>query len=162
MDGSLLTPVEKTPTLLVPAGEDRYGIFKTLGISKIAVKVSREESSDLYMVEITVDQKGGPGKHLHRLQDEWFYIIEGDFLMEAGDQRFRMKPGDSLFVKRGVAHVWANVGESRLRFLASVSPAGKLEAFFENASKYNTPPGPEPEMWEPYDLEWVGPPLKID
>lgn len=162
MNGSLLTPAEKTPVLLIPAEEDRFGKFKTLGISTIAVKVSREESSDLFMVEITLEQKGGPAKHLHYTQDEWFYVIEGDFLIEAGDQRFRMKPGDSLFVERKVPHGWANVGSSRLRFLASVSPAGKLEAFFENASKSNALPGSDQELWRPYDLEWVGPPLKIE
>ncbi len=162
MNNSFLSPLEKTPALLVPGGEDRFGKFKTLGISTIAVKVSREESVDLLMVEITLEQKGGPAKHLHYAQDEWFYVIEGDFLIEAGDQRFRMKPGDSLFVKRKVPHVWANVGNGRLKFLASVSPAGKLEAFFENASKYNVLPAADQEMWRPYDLEWVGPPLSID
>ncbi len=162
MNGSLPTPAEKTPTLLIPAGEDRFGKFKTLGISTIAVKVSRAESSDLFMCEISLEHQGGPAKHLHYLQDEWFYVVEGDFLIEAGDQRFRMKPGDSLFVERRVPHVWANVGNSRLRFLASASPAGKLEAFFENASKYNAIPGSDPEFWRPYDMEWVGPPLKIE
>ncbi len=162
MNSSLPTPAEKTPALLVAGGEDRFGIFKTLGISKIAVKVSKKESSDLFMVEITLQQKGGPAKHLHYAQDEWFYVIEGDFLIEAGAQRFRMKPGDSLFVERKVPHVWANVGNGALRFLASVSPAGKLEAFFENASKNNALPGSDQELWRPYDLEWVGPPLAIE
>jgi mannose-6-phosphate isomerase-like protein (cupin superfamily) len=162
MNSSVPTPAQNTPTLLIPAGEDRFGKFKTLGISLIAVKVSREESSDLFMVEITLDRKGGPAKHLHYSQDEWFYVVEGDFLIEAGDQRLRMKPGDSLFVRRKTPHVWANVGNGRLRFLASVSPAGKLEAFFENAAKYNEPPGSDQAMWHPYDMEWVGPPLKLE
>ncbi|MGB8644173.1 MAG: cupin domain-containing protein [Anaerolineae bacterium] len=162
MNSPSLASPEKTRALLVPVGEDRYGEFKVLGISSIAVKVSKRESSDLFAVEITLQQKGGPAKHLHYDQDEWFYALEGDLLIEAGDERFRMKPGDALFVKKAVPHVWANVGETRMRFLALVTPAGKLEEFFENAAKNNAPPGPDQKLWRPYGMEWVGPPMKID
>lgn len=150
MNSPLLAPTDKTPSLLVPVGEDRYGEFKALGISSIAVKISKRESSNLFAVEITLRQKGGPAKHLHYDQDEWFYALEGDLLIEAGDEQFRMKPGDALFVKKTVPHSWANVGETRMRFLALVTPAGKLEEFFENAAKNNALPGPDQELWRPY------------
>jgi hypothetical protein len=83
-------------------------------------------------------------------------------LIEAGDERFRMRPGDALFVRRTVPHVWANVGETRMRFLALVTPAGKLEEFFQNAARYNALPGPDQALWQPYGMQWVGPPLKIE
>jgi quercetin dioxygenase-like cupin family protein len=162
MDGPLLAPTDNIPALMVPVGEDRFGEFKVLGISSIAVKVSIQESSELFAVEITLQQKGGPAKHLHYDQDEWFYALEGDLLIEAGDERFRMKPGDALFVRRTVPHAWANVGETRMRFLALVTPAGKLEEFFQNAARHNALPGPEQKLWQPYGMEWVGPPLKIE
>lgn len=162
MSRPLLAPSDNTPSLLVPVGEDRFGEFKVLGISSIAVKVSSQESSDVFIVEITLQQKGGPAKHLHYDQDEWFYALEGDLLIEAGDERFRLKPGDALFVKKTVPHVWANVGETQLRFLALVTPAGRLEEFFQNAAKNNALPGPDQELWRPYGMEWVGPPLKIE
>ena len=114
------------------------------------------------MVEIILRQKGGPARHYHYNQDEWFYILEGEFLIEAGLERFRLKPGDSLFVPRKMPHVWAFVGQRQGRFLASVSPAGKLEAFFLNASQKNLLPGPEQTLWRPYDMEWVGPPLLVE
>src|SRR5215510_601984 len=125
MNGALLAPTDKTPSLLVPVGEDRFGEFKVLGISSIAVKASSQESSDVFIVEITLLQKGGPAKHLHYDQDEWFYALEGDLLIEAGDERLRLKPGDSLFVRKTVPHSWANVGATRMRFLFTVTPAGK-------------------------------------
>jgi mannose-6-phosphate isomerase-like protein (cupin superfamily) len=162
MNSPSLAPPEKSPPLLVPVGEDRYGEFKVLGISSIAVKVSRRETRDLLAVEIMLRQKGGPEKHLHYDQDEWFYALEGDLLVEIGDERFRMKPGDSLFVRRTVPHTWANAGETRMRFLALVTPAGQLEEFFENAAKMKALPGPDQAHWRPYGLEWVGPPLQLD
>ncbi len=162
MNSTLPPLTEKTAPLFIPAGEDRFGQFKTLGISQIAFKVSRQESLDLLMLEITLQQKGGPAKHVHHQQDEWFYLIEGDLLLEAGDQRFRLKPGDSLFVKRDIPHVWANMADRQMRFLASLTPAGRAQEFFENASKYNVLPGADQDLWRPYDLEWLGPPLKLD
>jgi Cupin domain len=88
--------------------------------------------------------------------------LEGDLLIEAGDERYRIKPGDSLWVRRAIPHVWANVANSRMRFLAFVSPAGNLEEFFINAAKGKVLPGPDPNNWQLYGLEWVGPPLKFD
>ena len=156
------TPAVMPSPLLVSAGEDRFGKFKTLGISSVAFKVTSQESKDLFIVEITLRKKGGPERHVHYYQDEWFYIVEGEFIIEAGDGRFHLKPGDSLFVARKVPHVWAFVGEIQGRMLASVSPAGKLEEFFINAAKNNAPPGPDQSQWQPYDMEWVGPPLTIE
>jgi len=63
-------------------------------------------------------KRGGPAKHLHYDQDEWFYALEGDLLIEAGDERFRLKPGDALFVKKTVPHVWANVGGNATEVLS--------------------------------------------
>ncbi len=162
MNTHLQSATDVSSRVLVPSGEDRDGEFKLLGINKIAYKVSRKETTDVLMVELTRERKGGPAKHMHLVQDEWWYLMEGALLVEIGDERFRLKPGDSLFARRNVPHAWANVGDSRLRFLAFLSPAGNAEAFFENASKNGIMPGPEQNLWRPYDLEWVGPPLKID
>ncbi len=155
------SPIDAGSVVTVPSGEDRNGEFKVLGPSKIAFKVSRKETADVLMVEITLEQKGGPAKHVHFDQDEWWYLLEGDLVIEIGDERFRIKPGDSLFARRNVPHTWANVGDSRMRFLAFLSPAGNAEAFFENASKNRSLPGSDQNLWRPYGMEWVGPPLKI-
>ncbi len=155
------SPIDVSSRILVPSGEDRNGEFKMLGINKIAYKVSRKETTDVLMVELTRETKGGPAKHVHLEQDEWWYLLEGDLLVEIGDGRLRLKPGDSLFARRKVPHAWASVGDSRLRFLAFFSPAANAEAFFENATKTRTMPGPDQNLWRPYGLEWVGPPLKV-
>jgi len=156
------SPIDVSSRVLVPSGEDRNGKFKVLGINQIALKVSRKETPDVFMVELTRERKGGPAKHVHLDADEWWYLLEGDLVVEVGDERFRLKPGDSLFGRRNVPHVWANAGNSRLRFLAFLSPAGNAEAFFENASRNGFMPGPDQNLWRPYGLEWVGPPLKIE
>lgn len=143
---------------MVPAGEDRFGKPKILGVSSIAYKITSKESSDLFSAEITLVQKGGPGRHKHYYQDEWWFIIEGEFILEVGDERFYGKPGDSFFGPRNIPHVWAFVKGTRGRVLGAVMPAGKVEAFFIAAEVK----GVDGVDAKDYDVEWVGPPLAIE
>jgi uncharacterized cupin superfamily protein len=36
--------------------------------------------------------KGAPPCHLHFAQDEWFYLTKGEFALEVGDKKIRLKP----------------------------------------------------------------------
>ena len=162
MNGSRDTQSAKFLPIFIPAGEDRFGYFKTLGISSVSFKVTSQESKDLFVVEITLVKKGGPARHVHLFQDEWFYALEGEFLLEVGEERFHLKPGDSAFGPKNVPHVWAFVAGTRGRMLFVVSPIGKLEAFFVDAGKRNVLPSSDQNQWQPYDLKWVGPPLTFE
>src|SRR6266852_7255862 len=126
---------ERPSALLLAAGADREGESRGLGISTIAFKVSTPNPGDPFILENTFHAKGGPARHLHYDQDEWFYALEGEFLIEVGQERRRLQPGDSLFAPRRVPHVWAYVGETRGRMLMAFLPAGKMEVFFREVTK---------------------------
>src|SRR5687768_15349167 len=132
MNESLQTAAGMQPSHAqqVAAGEDRFGEHRGLGISAIDFKVSSQDSSGLFILENTFHAKGGPARHLHYDQDEWFYALEGEFIVEVGQDRFRLQPGDSLLAPRSVPHVWAHIGDARGRILITFLPAGKMEAFF--------------------------------
>jgi quercetin 2,3-dioxygenase len=105
--------------------------------------------------------KGGPARHLHYEQDEWFYVVEGEYIIEVGDQRFRMSAGDSAFAPRQVPHTWARVGNRPGRMLFVITPAGQLEAFLREISKANAMAPQDPAFWRVYGMELVGPPLVV-
>ena len=149
------------PVWRVAAGEDRFGKHRGLGISTIDFKVSPKDGSGLLILENTFHAKGGPARHLHYEQDEWFYAVEGEFIIEVGSERIRMKPGDSLLAPRKVPHVWAFVGDTRGRMLIAFMPAGKMEAFFREVTKANAMPAQDPALWRAYGMELIGPPLTI-
>lgn len=153
--------VPLTSALRVAAGEDRFGERRGLGVSFIDFKVVPRESSGLLVLENTFHAKGGPARHLHYDQDEWFYALEGEFLIEVGQERFELQPGDSLLAPRRVPHVWAHVGEGRGRILISFMPAGKMEAFFREVTKANAMPPQDPELWRAHGMELLGPPLAV-
>src|SRR5438876_2968116 len=104
MSESLQPSASIPPVLRVAAGEDRFGEHRGLGISSIDFKLSTQDSSGLFILENTFHAKGGPARHLHYHQDEWFYALEGEFLVEVGDERIRLQPGDSLLAPRQVPH----------------------------------------------------------
>ena len=147
--------------LYVAAGQDRFGESRGLGVSHIDFKVLPEDSQGMLILENTFHAKGGPAKHLHVEQDEWFHALEGEFLLEVGGERFRLCPGDSLLAPRRVPHVWAFVGDGRGRILITFSPAGRMEAFFRIVTKADAMPPQDPALWRAHGMELLGPPLKV-
>ncbi len=156
-------PAPGIPSALrVAAGQDRFGEQRRLGINAIDYKVTPQDSAGLLILELTSHAKGGPERHLHLEQDEWFYVLEGRLLIEVGSQRLRLTSGDSVLAPRRTPHVWTNVGDGTLRLLIVFSPAGKMEAFFRDMATITTMAPPDPDLWRRYDMEWVGPPLPIE
>ncbi len=146
----------------VNAGADRFGEQRSLGISTIAFKVVPPNPDGLFVLENTFLAKGGPARHLHYDQEEWFYVLEGEFQFEVGTARFRLQAGDSLLAPRQVPHVWAFVGEARGRILVAFQPAGKMEAFFREVTKANAMPPQDPALWRAHGMELLGPPLPVE
>ncbi len=146
---------------LVPAGADRFREERGLGVSTIQFKVVGPESPGLLVLENTFHAKGGPARHLHPGQDEWFYAVEGMFVLEIGDDRHRLGPGDSVLAPRGVPHVWAHVGDGRGRILIAFTPAGEMEAFFRAVTAHDAMPPQDPALWRAHGMELLGPPLPV-
>lgn len=160
--GELQASSTARPAVLqVTAGEDRFGEQRGLGISVIQFKVTAADSDGLLILENTFHAKGGPARHLHFDQDEWFYCVEGEFVIEVGQERTRMQAGDSLLAPRNVPHVWAYVGEGRGRMLIAFMPAGKMETFFREVTKANAMPPQDPALWRAHGMELLGPPLAV-
>lgn len=162
MGNSLEMQSNNPPAILVAAGEDRFGEHRGLGISAISFKVTPQDGNGLFIIENTFREKGGPARHLHYNQDEWFYAVEGEFIFEVGQEKFRLKPGDLLLAPRKVPHVWAYAGGSGGTILIAFMPAGKMEAFFREVTKANAMPPQDPELWRAHDMELLGPPLKVE
>jgi len=161
MNTSPHAPRGITPAVYVTAAEDRFGEHRGLGVSVMDFKVGAQDGSALFILENTFHQKGGPARHLHYDQEEWFYALEGEFIVEVGPERFSLKAGDSLLAPRRVPHVWAYVGDARGRMLIVFSPAGRMEAFFREVTKANAMPPQNPELWRAYGMELLGPPLDV-
>jgi mannose-6-phosphate isomerase-like protein (cupin superfamily) len=119
-----------------------------------------DANGGLFVIEHNNLNKGGPPRHLHYEQEEWFYMMEGEMIMEVGTERLRLKPGDSVCAPRSVPHVWAYVGDKPGRLLIAFAPAGQMEAFFREVTKPNAAPM-DAKTFRAYGMEHVGPPLSL-
>jgi quercetin dioxygenase-like cupin family protein len=153
---------ETAGAIFVPNGTDRLKEQHGLGVSVVSFKVLPRDAQDIFALENTFHRKGGPARHFHHNQDEWFYIVEGQFIMEVGNERRHMLPGDSLVAPRRVPHVWAFTGEGIGRILITFTPAGLMESFFREIAKTNAMAIQDPALWRTYGMELVGPPLKLE
>jgi quercetin 2,3-dioxygenase len=136
-----------------------------VGSRVIDFKVSAlDTNGGLSVAEITAVHRGGPARHLHHEQDEWFYVIEGEYVIEVGDERYELGPGDSVLAPRKVAHVWAHIEEGTGRLIAALQPAGEIEAFFDELARLGSSPQREKlrRVFSSHGLELTGPPLSIE
>ena len=126
-------------------------------------KVSTKDTDgDLYIYESSRVKKGGPNLHVHYNQDEWWYILEGEFVIKVGDKMYRVKPGDSVFGPRGVPHAFSKIGEGTGRMLTTFQPAGKMEECFIAISEgimKGKPEAEQDEFRKQHGFERVGPPI---
>jgi mannose-6-phosphate isomerase-like protein (cupin superfamily) len=151
----------------VPAGRDRFRGQRAIQFTRtvIDIKVSTlDTDGGLSVAEITSLHKGGPARHLHHEQEEWFYVVEGAYVIEVGDERYELGPGDSVLAPRKVEHVWAHVGEGTGRLIVALQPAGEIEAFFDELAKLGSSPKREElrRAFSSHGLELTGPPLSIE
>ncbi len=148
---------------IVAAGGDREGVQRSMGISTLTFKVLAADTAEqLFVVEQTNHRRGGPPRHLHRDQDEWFYVIAGDYIVEVGNKTHHLRPGASILAPRAIPHVWACVGDGQGRVLVAFTPAGHMEAFFREVTKAEAMPPQDPALWHAHGMEVVGPPLETD
>ena len=97
------------------------------------------------LVAIDAWRGGEPPVHVHRREDEFFYVLEGEATFLVGDELRRGGPGTFVWAPRHVRHGFAFETE-RVRMLAGLLPAGS-EAVFH---AFSTPdPGRAPAASRP-------------
>jgi len=169
--GLSATPQQTTNASIakVPAGAGRLNeVIKLPGGDSLYVKVSTQDSSGaLFLTEQPITRRGsGPPKHYHEAQDEWFYCLAGEYVVEIGDQRFRLAPGDSVLGPRRVPHAFVYDGTGLGRLLVGFAPARTIEQFFRDLAKrgeyFGNGTAEEKETARRlYGIVNVGPPLKL-
>jgi len=160
--GKIETPTAGVP---VPAGEDRFAISRPIPTGSSAFKVSTQDTQGgLFVMEHSNRKKGGPPLHLHHNEDEWFYVVEGEYLVQVGSRRHHVKAGDSILGPREVPHAWAFVGNTPGRLILAYAPAGKMEAFFADRDKRGggTTYTNDAALLRAYGMELLGLPLPLD
>ena len=121
----------------VAAGDDRFGEHIRLGGpggEPNDCKLSSKDTDGAMCVFEFTGHGGGP-RHSHHDQDEWIYIVDGEFDFHVGEKQFRLGAGESVFLPRQVAHVWGCVSGGPGKIINTYQPAGKMEEFFREVGQ---------------------------
>ena len=88
-----------------------------------------ETGGAYFAMEAIVPPGGGPPPHIHRNEDETFYVLEGqtEFLLDG--EIVVAGPGDFVSVPRGAVHRFRNASDELTRLILTFTPAG-IEGFF--------------------------------
>ncbi|HEY8429164.1 MAG TPA: cupin domain-containing protein [Sandaracinaceae bacterium] len=75
------------------------------------------------LAEATVAPGATTALHRHRTTEELYHIVAGRGLMTLGDERFEVRPGDTICIAPGTAHCITNTGDIPLVILCCCAPA---------------------------------------
>jgi len=107
--------------------------------------VTGESTKHTSMFDWTVPSGFSTGLHVHAVQEETFYVLEGECEWQIGDERVRAGPGTYVFIPPGVPHSIGNSSGSLARMLMTVSPPGHEHYFEELAEAVTAASPPDPE-----------------
>ena len=158
----LVETTENKKGVVVKAGQSRFGEqTKIGGLSPNDIKISTKDTDgQLAVFEYVGKERGGPPLHIHPKQDEIFFILEGEYLFQVGEDKHQLKAGDTIFLPRNVPHTFAQLTETGKMFFF-FQPAGKMEDFFRKIGGMKSVPTPEEgaKVFAEHEMKVVGPPL---
>lgn len=152
----------------VNSGEARFNkhyYMKGVTLNTLDIKISSKDTNGGLAVfeQIGKTPKGGPPLHIHPYQDEWFFVTEGEYYFQVGEDKYTLKTGDTIFLPKNVPHAFVQISD-KARTIVSYLPAGKMEDFFKVTDTWTYPPTKEEviKVFAEHDMTVVGPTIKID
>jgi quercetin dioxygenase-like cupin family protein len=147
-------------------GENRFA-FATEQQAKLSpCKLTSDDSGGACTAfELSALPQTGPQLHVHHREDEWYYVLTGEFLFKAGGEEHTLPAGGSIWLPRGLPHAWANVSAVEGKLILLCVPGG-FEKFFDemgremaNIHDADSATKKMKEVMAKYGMELLGPPL---
>jgi quercetin dioxygenase-like cupin family protein len=138
-----MTKANESPTLepvavRSDAGEARWW----MGCLAVIKATAEETGGQMTVVEITEHPGADAPLHVHRREDEAFWVLEGDLTFEVNGTKIEAGPGDYLFGPRDIPHRYT-VGDQGCRMLFIFTPGGfedLIRKLSEPAAERTLPP----------------------
>lgn len=121
-------------------GIQRKGEGRTVWVTGdlYEIKAPGSETGGAFtLIEGLVPPGGGPPPHIHRREDEAFYVLEGELDFIVDGEGFKASPGAWVTLARGSLHGFKNTSPRPAKILIVATPAG-LDDFFLEVGR---PPG---------------------
>ncbi len=110
-----------------------------------------------------IDYLSGPPLHVHREQDDTFFVMEGTIAVQVEDEIHHLGPGDFATVPPGVPHTFDNIDKTQPPpKVCNLMTPGGLDAQFREVLELGdgaNDPDKRAEIREKYGITVVGPTL---
>jgi quercetin dioxygenase-like cupin family protein len=109
-----------------------HSTLDVLGVTHIYKVTGAESGGSLSVWEAVIPPGAGAPPHTHSREDEAFYVLSGDILVEREGEAapLTIGPGDFFFGARGRYHAFRNVGDATARVLMLCTPSCGLDQMF--------------------------------
>jgi quercetin dioxygenase-like cupin family protein len=112
---------------------------------------SSDTAGQFALIEIAGSTGGEPPLHVHRNEDEFFLVLEGELKVLRGKEELTLEAGQSAFLPRNVAHTFKIVS-GFARFLNCITPGG-FEQFFRDLAQPVNPDGTIQGPEKPFSMD---------
>lgn len=121
---------QKEPQIQVTRGHE--GVTVDAVGDRYRFLANHRHTSGKYSIwDARLSPGGGPPPHIHRREEEGFFVLEGRITFYSGDDSFTAAPGDFVHLPRNGLHWFRNETEEPARTLILVAPGGLEEMFFQ-------------------------------
>jgi quercetin dioxygenase-like cupin family protein len=116
-----------SPKLVAPGEGKRLALYAV----KFGYKVeSADSGGSLAVMEVEIPAKTLVKPHNHTREDEFSVVLQGPVGVRIADRVLEADTGSYLVKPRGTPHAMWNAGDTPVKVIEMVSPAG-LETYFE-------------------------------
>ena len=93
-------------------------------------KVSSNDTNGVFSeMEIVTPPGSGIDLHVHKNEDEFVTLLEGEIEVTLGDQTMKAVPGVKALLPRGIPHGFTNIGDVPCRLSVVILP-GQFDNYF--------------------------------
>ena len=135
-----------TPTLQPYMNTREDAAFRFLGLPSLMRSTSETTNGAFGLMEHWSMPPGFASPyHVHHLEDEAFYVLEGEIAFVCDGRWIKGGPGAYVFGPREIPHGFKVIGTTPARMLLMCAPAGFERFVLEMGEDLTSPPAP-PDM----------------
>lgn len=134
------------PALLPYINNREDQAFRFLGVRTLIRSTGKTTNGAFGLIEhLTMPPGFGSPYHVHHLEDEAFYVLEGEIAFVCDGKWMKAGPGAYVFGPREIPHGFKVIGTAPAGLLVLCSPAG-FERFVLELAEDLTAPPTQPDM----------------
>jgi quercetin dioxygenase-like cupin family protein len=136
-----------------PADSRRSRLIQFRGAQLTIHADSHDTHGHFALLELEGGPGGEPPLHVHRYEDEMFYVLDGRLKLFRGPEEITLRTGESAFLPRNLPHTFKIIS-SYARALVYITPGG-FEGYFRELGQQLAVKGELQEATPPTDLAAV-------